>query len=361
MKKLEKSLFTGREEGSEGEDLFLVAGPCSAENSDQVMQTAQQLNSMGVKVFRAGLWKPRTRPGSFEGVGSVGLPWLQEVKRATGMKTATEVANTWHVKECLHYGIDLLWLGARTTANPFAVQELADALRGTDSTVLVKNPVNPDVDLWEGALERLYRSGIRKLAAVHRGFSKYGVSTYRNVPQWEIPVELRRRIPEIPLLNDPSHISGNRDLLFPVAQKAMDLSFDGLFIECHNKPAKALSDKNQQITPQALQILLDKLILRSEFADNEAFNEQIEDLRRQIDQCDQDLLHLFEQRMNLSHSIGALKKKSGITVFQSNRWARMLEDRLKKARLLGLSDDFVTRIFKGIHQESMNLQNRIMN
>lgn len=340
---------------------LIVSGPCSAESEEQVISTATELSRMGVDVFRAGIWKPRTRPGGFEGMGSVALPWLKRVKEETGMLTATEVANVWHIREALKYDTDILWIGARTTANPFAIQELAEALRGIDIPVFVKNPVNPDIELWVGALERLNKAGISRLAAVHRGFSHYGESPYRNMPQWEIPVELKRRFPELPVITDPSHICGNRELLFSVAQTAMDLDFEGLFIESHIDPDSALSDKNQQLTPSDLKLLLDKLVCRQSDALETEGTEILLELRRQIDAWDEELLRIVKSRMSVSEKIGEYKKRQNITILQTSRWADLLDERLRKSRLLGLSDSFIIEMFRQIHQESINLQNRVMN
>lgn len=340
---------------------LIVSGPCSAESEEQVISTAMELSMNGVDVFRAGIWKPRTRPGGFEGMGSVALPWLKRVKEETGMLTATEVANVWHIREALKYDTDILWIGARTTANPFAIQELAEALRGIDIPVFVKNPVNPDIELWVGALERLNKAGISRLAAVHRGFSHYGESPYRNMPQWEIPVELKRRFPELPVITDPSHICGNRELLFSVAQTAMDLDFDGLFIESHIDPDSALSDKNQQITPADLKHLLDKLVCRQSNALETEGTEILLELRRQIDSWDEELLRIVKSRMSVSEKIGEYKKRQNITILQTSRWADLLEERLNKSRSMGLSDSFIIELFRQIHQESINFQNRVMN
>lgn len=340
---------------------LLVSGPCSAESEEQVIETARALAKTGINIFRAGIWKPRTRPDQFEGMGSVALPWLKRVKEETGMMTATEVANVWHVKEAITHGVDILWIGARTTANPFAVQEIADALRGYNIPVFVKNPINPDIELWIGALQRLNKVGIKSLVAVHRGFSYYGDTSYRNPPQWEIPIELKRRIPEIPIITDPSHICGSRDLLFEVSQTAMDLDFDGLFIESHISPDKALSDKEQQLTPSDLQKLLDRLILRNPDVKSAKQLEGLKGLRRQIDQWDEELLRVLRSRMAISEQIGSYKKKENITILQTNRWSEILEDRLNKAKDLGLSEEFVIKVFKQIHQESINFQNKVMN
>ncbi len=339
----------------------IISGPCSAETEDQVLATARQLKEIGVSFFRAGIWKPRTRPGTFEGLGSVALPWLKKVKEETGMMTAVEVANMWHIKEALRHGIDILWLGARTTANPFAVQEIADSLRGLDVTVFVKNPVNPDLELWIGALERINKAGIRKLVAVHRGFSHYGESPYRNMPQWEIPIELKRRYPNLPLINDPSHICGNRELLFSVAQTAMDLDFDGLFIESHIDPSSALSDSLQQVTPSRLDEILKGLIYRDPDIKTASQIEGLENLRRQIDQWDNELLRVIRNRMAISEQIGEYKKRENITILQTGRWSEILEDRLTRGKELGLSEKFIIQVFKEIHQESINFQNKVMN
>lgn len=339
----------------------IISGPCSAESEEQVMDTARQLKQLGVGFFRAGIWKPRTRPDTFEGLGSVALPWLQRVKEETGMMTAVEVANMWHIKEALRHKIDILWIGARTTANPFAVQEIADSLRGLDITVFVKNPVNPDLELWIGALERINNSGIRKLVAVHRGFSHYGDSPYRNIPQWEIPIELKRRFPNLPIITDPSHICGNRELLFPVSQTAMDLDFDGLFIESHRSPDDALSDSMQQITPERLGELLAGLIYRNPDVRTASQAEGLESFRRQIDQWDDELLRVLRNRMSISEKIGEYKKRENITILQTNRWSEILDDRMSKGRALGLTDQFITQLFKHIHQESINFQNKVMN
>jgi chorismate mutase len=340
---------------------LVISGPCSAESEEQVLATAYELSKIGIGVFRAGIWKPRTRPDSFEGMGSQALPWLQKVKKETGMLTATEVANVWHVKECLRHGIDVLWIGARTSANPFTMQEIADSLRGLDIIVFVKNPVNPDIELWIGAFERLNKAGITKLVAVHRGFSVYGHNDFRNPPQWEIPIELKSRIPDLPVITDPSHICGNKELLFSIAQKAMDLNFDGLFIESHIKPEEALSDKEQQITPAELKKLLSRLIVRNPDPKGAEQIENLEGLRRQIDQWDDELLRTLGNRMKISEKIGKYKKEQNITILQPNRWNELLEDRLAKGLKLGLSEEFIIRLFKDIHQESINFQTRVMN
>lgn len=340
---------------------FIVSGPCSAETETQVLETARRLVKHNVSVFRAGIWKPRTRPDSFEGLGSVALPWLKKVREETGLYTITEVANAWHVKVAIDNGIDILWIGARTTANPFAVQELANAIKGLDIPVFIKNPINPDIELWIGAIERFNKAGIKQIVAVHRGFSSYGVSLFRNIPQWEIPIELKRRIPDIPLLTDPSHICGNRELLYGVSQKAMDLNFDGLFIESHIDPENALSDKDQQITPEELGELLNRLVLRKTKITNHRLINTLTELRKQIDYFDDEMMKIFEKRMKISEIIGENKKKSNITILQPQRWNEILEKRIKMGTRMGLSQEFVTKIFRTIHQESINRQNKVMN
>ncbi len=340
---------------------FIVSGPCSAETETQVLETARRLVKHNISVFRAGIWKPRTRPDSFEGLGSVALPWLKKVREETGLYTITEVANAWHMKEAIDNGIDMLWIGARTTANPFAVQELANAIKGLDIPVFIKNPINPDIELWIGAIERFNKAGIKQIVAVHRGFSSYGVSLFRNIPQWEIPIELKRRIPDIPLLTDPSHICGSRELLYGVSQKAMDLNFDGLFIESHIDPENALSDKDQQITPEELGELLNRLVLRKTRITNHRLIDTLTELRKQIDYFDDEMMKIFEKRMKISEVIGENKKKSNITILQPQRWNEILDKRIKMGTRMGLSQEFVTKIFRAIHQESINRQNKVMN
>jgi len=340
---------------------FIVSGPCSAETETQVLETARRLVIHNVSIFRAGIWKPRTRPDSFEGLGSVALPWLKKVREETGLYTTTEVANAWHVKEAIDNGIDILWIGARTTANPFAIQELANAIKGLDIPIFIKNPINPDIELWIGAIERFNKAGIKQIVAVHRGFSSYGVSLFRNIPQWEIPIELKRRIPDIPLLTDPSHICGKRELLLGVSQKAMDLNFDGLFIESHIDPENALSDKDQQITPEELGELLNHLVLRKTKITNHRLIDTLTELRKQIDSFDDEMMRIFEKRMKISEVIGENKKKSNITILQPQRWNEILEKRIKMGTRMGLSQEFVAKIFRAIHQESINRQNKVMN
>ncbi|HOK99559.1 MAG TPA: bifunctional 3-deoxy-7-phosphoheptulonate synthase/chorismate mutase type II [Bacteroidales bacterium] len=347
-------------EGISTDRPLVIAGPCSAESEAQMVQTAQQLAALGIKIFRAGIWKPRTRPGTFEGYGSLALPWMQSVKEATGMLTATEVANVKHVYEALKAGIDILWIGARTSANPFAVQEIADALRGVDVPVMVKNPVNPDLELWIGAIERLYMAGVTRLAAGHRGFSTYEKTAYRNDPNWQIPIELRRRIPNIPLIIDPSHICGKRYTLFEITQKAMDLNYDGIIIESHIDPDHALSDAKQQLRPDQLGELLKKLVIRKEYIENGSLV-TIEELRSQIDKIDDKIVELLEKRMHIAEEIGKIKKENNIAVLQTKRWHQIITQRMKEAREKGLSEHFIENIFRAIHEESINHQTRIMN
>ncbi len=355
--KLEKFEF----KGVPTERPLIMAGPCSAENEDQVMETARQLKEIGVRIYRAGLWKPRTRPDTFEGVGKEGLPWLKRVKEELGMYTATEVANVWHVYDALKAGIDIIWLGARTTVNPFAVQEIADSLKGVDIPVMVKNPINPDVELWIGAIERLNRAGIKKIAAIHRGFSIYNRTLYRNNPQWEIPIELKRLIPELPILTDPSHICGSRDLLFEVSQRAMDLDFDGLIIESHCNPEKALSDAQQQLTPENLDKLIHRLVLRSASIQNNVLLSTLEELRHEIDKYDDKLMDIFEHRMAVARKIGEYKKQNNITILQTSRWDELLRDKIQQAAKKGLGEEFIVKIFRAIHEESINHQTKVMN
>ena len=345
--------------GIEHSKPLIMAGPCSAETEKQVMDTAFQLSALGIKVFRAGIWKPRTRPNVFEGVGSEGLKWLRRVKEETGMKVAIEVANVKHVYEALKHAVDIMWIGARTTANPFAVQEIADSLRGVDITVLVKNPVNPDVELWIGALERINAAGIKQIGAIHRGFSSYGKSVYRNDPHWQIPIELRRRVPELLIINDPSHIGGKRELIMELCQSAIDLDFDGLFVETHNDPDSAWSDAAQQITPQHLGFIIKNLIMRKQEIDNKN-SVTLEELRMQIDKLDDELLHLMEERMSISQKIGIFKKENNITILQTIRWNELLKKRINDGLSKGLDEVFVTKIYSAIHEASIQQQKAVM-
>ncbi|MCK9343377.1 MAG: bifunctional 3-deoxy-7-phosphoheptulonate synthase/chorismate mutase type II [Massilibacteroides sp.] len=336
---------------------IIISGPCSAETEEQVLQAAHELADHGVKIFRAGIWKPRTKPGSFEGVGVEGLSWLKRVKKETGMYVATEVATKEHVFEALKAGLDMLWIGARTTVNPFMAQEIADALKGTDIPVLVKNPVNPDLELWIGALERLYCAGIHRLGVIHRGFSTYDKKIYRNLPLWHIPIELRRRIPNLPIFCDPSHISGKRELIAPLSQQAMDLSFDGLMIESHCDPDNAWSDASQQITPAVLDYILNLLVIR----EGSQSTENLAELRRQIDTIDQHLLEELAQRMRVSREIGMYKKEHNMPILQSPRYSEILENRSNMGESMDLNGSFVQEILKSIHEESVKQQMIVMN
>jgi len=338
-----------------------ISGPCSAETPEQVMETCTQLSQYPVDILRAGIWKPRTRPNSFEGVGSIGLKWLKDAGKATGKPVCAEVANVKHVYEALRSGIDIMWIGARTTTNPFAVQEIADALQGVDVPVMVKNPVNPDLKLWIGAIERIYNAGIRKIAAIHRGFSTYDQTRYRNMPQWEIPIELKQQLPDIQVICDPSHICGNRELLARVAQKAYDLNFDGLMIESHINPDKALSDAKQQVTPQRLGEILAGLKRRKPNPDSPQLETRLEVLREMIDDIDHKLIQTLGERMKIARQIGQYKRENNISILQSSRWRELLVDRLAQARQYELSDDIMKYIFQMVHKESIRHQTVVMN
>ena len=342
---------------SDNERPFVIAGPCSAETEEQVMTTARQLANYGCHMFRAGIWKPRTKPGGFEGNGEKALPWMQQVKKETGMLTATEVATPEHVELALKYGIDVLWIGARTTANPFAMQALADALKGTDVPVLVKNPTNPDLELWIGALERLNLAGIKRLGAIHRGFSSYDNKIYRNLPTWQIPIELHRRIPDLPIINDPSHIGGRRELIAPLCQQAMDLGFDGLIVESHCDPDKAWSDAKQQVTPDVLDYILSLLVIRDETVTTEG----IVQLRKQIDEIDNQLMEMLSKRMRVCREIGHYKKEHNMTVLQTSRYNEILDKRGAQGALCGMAPEFVAKVFENIHEESVRQQIEIIN
>ena len=342
--------------------LLVISGPCSAESREQVITTAHQLAATGrVHVFRSGVWKPRTRPGKFEGKGEEALGWLQEVKAQTGLLTAVEVATPEHVELCHKYGVDILWIGARTSVNPFSVQEIATALQGSDFPVLVKNPLNPDLKLWIGVIERINRAGIQKIAAVHRGFNTYEKSRYRNAPLWEIPIELRRIFPELPIICDPSHISGNRNLLLPVAQQAIDLDYAGLMLESHCDPDTALTDARQQISPRALMALLGSLVMRSAGGTDKNPCQVLQAYRRQIDDLDHQILELLARRMSLVEQIGALKKENDITILQIRRWKAIYKDRMLKGEDLSLNPAFLKSMLELVHRESIDIQNRIMN
>ena len=340
---------------------LVVAGPCSAETEDQVLKIAHELKDSDVNYFRAGIWKPRTRPGNFEGVGALGLKWLQKVKAETGMKTATEVANAAHVKLALEYDIDLLWIGARSTVSPFIVQEIADALEGTDKIVLVKNPVNPDLALWLGGIERLYSANIKNLGVIHRGFSTYEKTRYRNNPEWQIAIELQNRFPDLPLICDPSHITGKRDMIFEVSQTALDLNFNGLMIETHTNPDKAWSDAAQQVTPDSLIKLMEDLKIRKATDTEADYRNALNTLRTQIDVIDHQLIDILGKRMKIADAIGELKKDKNVAVLQSKRWNEILGKMILEGEQNKLSEEFILRVFKAIHQESINHQEKIMN
>lgn len=335
---------------------LVIAGPCSAETEEQVIETARMLACEGLHIYRAGLWKPRTKPGGFEGVGEKGIPWMQRVKRETGMYTATEVATRQHVETALKGGIDLLWIGARTAANPFAMQEIADALRGVDIPVLVKNPVSPDLELWIGAIERIHNAGIRRLGAIHRGFTSIDKSIYRNHPMWAIPIELHRRLPELPIFCDPSHIGGKRELIAPLSQQAMDIGFDGLIVEAHCSPDCAWSDKAQQVTPDALAYILRNLVIREQTVTTENLNE----LRAQIDKLDDQLLDLLVRRMRVSRDIGQYKKEHDMPILQAQRYEELLARRAAQAVELGMDREFMRTVMQAIHEESVRQQMEVL-
>jgi len=340
---------------------LVIAGPCSAETEAQVLNIAHQLKDTDTSVFRAGIWKPRTRPGNFEGVGALGLKWLQKAKEETGLKITTEVANANHVDLALKHDVDILWIGARTTVSPFIVQDIADALRGTDKPVLIKNPVNPDLSLWLGAVERFYTADIKNLGVIHRGFSTYEKTRYRNNPEWQIAVDLQRRFPDLPLILDPSHIAGRRDIIFELSQTALDLNYDGLMIETHHDPDNAWSDAAQQITPKALKQYTEDLKIREEVGSDAEFKNKINTLRTQIDVIDHQLIDILGKRMKVAESIGNLKKNHNVAVLQNKRWNEILGKMILEGEQKDLSEEFVLRMFKAIHQESINHQERIIN
>ena len=335
---------------------LIIAGPWSAETEEQVMETARALAARGIKIFRAGIWKPRTKPGGFEGNGVKALPWLKRVKTELGMYTAVEVATAAHVREALAYDVDMLWIGARTSANPFAVQEVADALEGMDIPVLIKNPVNPDIDLWIGAIERIHNAGIRRIGAIHRGFSSFDKKIYRNLPQWHIPIELHRQLPNLPIICDPSHIGGRRELIAPLCQQAMDLNFDGLIVESHCNPEKAWSDASQQVTPDVLDFILNTLVIR----DTTQTTENLSALRRQIDELDNSLLELLARRMRVSEEIGQYKKEHNMPILQSQRYDEILQNRISQAERMDMDGEFMKTVLVAIHEESVRHQQEIM-
>ena len=341
---------------------LIISGPCSAETEEQVLETATRLANTGkVDMLRAGIWKPRTRPGSFEGIGTKGLPWLLQAKRLTGLPTAVEVATAKQVEDALHFDVDVLWIGARTTVNPFSVQEVADALKGANIPVLIKNPINPDLELWTGAVERVAKAGISQIGLIHRGFSSYGNTEYRNAPMWHLAIEMKRRNPDMLIVNDPSHICGRRDILLDVAQEAINLDFDGLMIESHIDPDNAWSDAKQQVTPERLVEMLNEIVWLREDIASEEFHATLEKLRQQINQLDDELMLLLSQRMKVAEKIGQYKKENNITILQTKRWNEILERACKKGDRIGLSKEFVTKYLDAVHMESINHQNKVYN
>ncbi len=340
---------------------LLIAGPCSLESKEQAVETAKELvKDKRVFAYRGGVWKPRTRPGSFEGVGSIGLEWLQAVRKETGLPVGTEVANAQHTEEALNAGLDILWIGARSTASPFVVQEIADVVKGTDAVVMVKNPVNPDVQLWIGALERLNQAGIKNLVAIHRGYTPFGETPYRNQPSWKTVIELRRLMPNLPIICDPSHIAGKREYLYEISQKAFDMGLDGLMIESHRDPSCALSDKEQQLTPADLAKLLDRLVIRQQGSNNKEFANQLEYLRSRIDAIDTELLETLSSRMEIVKQIGQYKKENNVMALQINRWSELMDKRVSLGENLNLNKTFVKILFQLIHEDSVRMQTEIM-
>lgn len=339
----------------------VVAGPCSAESEEQILETAKDLKELGINVFRAGIWKPRTHPGCFEGIGTPGLEWLQKVKQEYGLKVSTEVASEKHVRECLDHGVDVVWIGARTTSNPFLVQEIADALAGSDIPVLVKNPANPDLDLWIGALERLNRAGIRKLGVIHRGFSTFDKIKYRNDPHWEIAIELRSRYPELPFFVDPSHMGGSKEYLLEISQMSLDLGFEGLMIESHCNPSVALSDAKQQLTPEELSdMLYNRITVRDADSDAKEWRENIDQLRAKIDVIDENILYALSSRMKISRQIGEYKKNNNVAIVQASRWDSLLAKVVERGQEYGLSEKFLKDVFNAIHEASVEVQNEVI-
>ncbi len=340
---------------------LIISGPCSAETEEQVLQTAQRLAATGkVDVLRAGIWKPRTKPGLFEGIGVKGLPWLAQARKETGLPVAVEVATAKHVEDALQFDVDILWIGARTTVNPFSVQEVADALRGTNVPVLIKNPINPDLELWSGAIERIQKAGVQEIGMIHRGFSNYGNMEYRNAPMWHLPIEMKRRFPEMLLISDPSHICGNRLMLQAVSQKSIDLDFGGLMLESHIDPDNAWSDAKQQVTPERLKEILEALVWRSENTTKEDFVTALATLREQINHIDDELMTLIGQRMKVADKIGIYKRDNNVTILQTNRWNEILDKAVSKGEALGLSKEFIIRYFDAVHLESISHQNKVM-
>jgi len=339
---------------------LVIAGPCSAETEAQVLHIAHQLKDSDVSVLRAGIWKPRTRPGNFEGVGALGLKWLQKAKEETGLMTTTEVANANHVDLALKHDVDILWIGARTTVSPFIVQDIADALKGTDKTVLIKNPVNPDLSLWLGAVERFYTADVANLGVIHRGFSTYEKTRYRNNPEWQIAIDLQQRFPDLPLILDPSHIAGRRDIIFDLCQTGLDLNYDGLMVETHHTPDEAWSDAAQQITPERLKEIMVELTIRKEEGQEVEFTNKLNTLRTQIDVIDHQIIETLGKRMNVADQIGALKKKNNVAILQTKRWNEILGKMILEGEQHKLSEEFILRVFKAVHQESINHQEKIL-
>ncbi|HUR65169.1 MAG TPA: chorismate mutase [Chitinophagaceae bacterium] len=340
---------------------LIISGPCSAETEEQVLQTAQRLAATArIDMLRAGIWKPRTKPGMFEGVGAKGLPWLQQAKKLTGLPTTVEVATGKQVQDALTFDVDVLWIGARTTVNPFSVQELADALRGVDVPVMIKNPINPDLELWSGAVERIARAGVKQIGLIHRGFSSYGNTEYRNAPMWHLAIEMKLKYPDMLFINDPSHICGRRDILLDTMQKAIDLDYDGLMIESHIDPDNAWSDAKQQVTPEVLKEMLDSITWRKEDISSDAYHAALEKLRQQINQLDDELMQILGHRMKIAEQIGKYKKENNITILQTNRWNEIIERATQKGDKIGLSKEFITKYFDAVHMESINHQKKVM-
>ena len=361
---MESQTTTMKEQVQEiwGKRPIIISGPCSAETEAQVLETAQRLANTGkIDVLRAGIWKPRTRPGMFEGIGTKGLPWMQKAKQLTGLPVTVEVATAKQVEDALHFDVDILWIGAITTVNPFSVQEVADALKGVDIPVLIKNPINPDLELWGGAVERIARAGVKQIGLIHRGFSNYGNTEYRNAPMWHLAIEMKRRNPGMPMICDPSHISGRRDILLDVSQKSIDLDFDGLMIESHIDPDNAWSDAKQQITPEVVAEMLSSIKWRREDVNSEEYHAALEKLRQQINHLDDEIMQLLGQRMGIADKIGNYKRENNITILQTNRWNEILERGFKNGERIGLSKEFITRYLDAVHMESINHQNKIMN
>ncbi len=341
---------------------IIISGPCSAETEEQMMATAKQIAATGkVHALRAGIWKPRTRPGQYEGAGEEGLKWLIQAKKETGLPVTTEVANAAHVEACLKAGVDILWIGARTTVNPFSVQEIADSLKGVDIPVMIKNPINPDLELWLGAFERLNKAGITKMAAIHRGFSSFEKGPFRNAPMWDLAIELKTRIPELDMICDPSHIAGNRELISFISQKALDLDMVGLMIESHINPDAAWSDAKQQITPLVLSKLISDLVVRTASTDNKTFKDTLSILREQIDQLDDDIMSKMASRMKISEKIGQYKKENNVTILQVNRWEEIVQTRVSLGKAMGMDEGFTRDLLRLIHHESIQVQTKVMN